>query len=143
MKQTSIILLFILIQVSASAQGNIRKSWGKYYIGDERIKKKELKRFLINTNDTEIIDNVIASNGSGVAGGIMLGIGVVFISIDKWNDITTGNSSNEVAVGSLTLIILGVGMIINSERKLKTAAKRYNEIIIAPTSNGVGFVYRF
>ncbi len=45
MKQTAMISLLIFIQVTASAQGDICKSWGKYYFGVEKIKKKELKEF--------------------------------------------------------------------------------------------------
>ena len=143
MKKAFIILLVVLIQVTASAQGTIRKSRTKFYIEDEKITRKELKRFLLNTNDADIVNNVNVSNRSYLGGGIMLGLGVVFMSIDKWNNSSTGNSSTPVAVGSLTLIILGLGALINSERKLKAAVTRYNETIITPTSNGVGLVYRF
>ncbi len=144
MKKASIFfLLIILIQVTASAQETIRRSWTKFYLGDEKIKKKELKAFLINSNDVEIANNIKVSNSSFVGGGIMLGIGVVFMSMDKWNEKVTGNSSTPMAVGSLSLIVLGLGMIINSEIKLKRAVNRYNEIILTPTSNGVELVYRF
>lgn len=144
MKKASIFFsLIILIQISASAQETIRRSWTKYYLGDEKIKKKELKAFLIDSNDEEIVNNIKVSNSFYVGGGIMLGIGVVFMSMDKWNEEVNGNSNIPMAVGSLSLIVLGVGMIINSEIKLKRAVNRYNEIILTPTSNGIGFVYRF
>ncbi len=78
-----------------------------------------------------------------MAGGILLGIGVVFMSIHKWNESATDNSSNQVAVGSLSLIILGGGLLINSERKLKIAVKRYIELILTPSTNGAGLVCRF
>ena len=141
MKKASIILLVFLIQVTASAQGTISKSWTRFYLEGEKIKKKELRRFLINMNDVEITSNVKASNRSYVGGGIMFGIGVVFMSLDKWNEKVTGNSSIPVAAGSLTMIVLGMGLIINSEIKLKAAVNRNNEIVLAPTSNGAGLIY--
>ena len=157
MKQFVILILLITCQVTVCAQKEIKRKQSKYYINDnEWLEKKDVKNILLDIDDESINKHVKSYNDLKVAGYVLSGMSVIFgaIAIKKSSTeedyllatipvVTFEENPVPYYFASFWSLAGGVVLFAFSNKHLKKAVEKYNKIVITPTSNGVGLVYRF
>ena len=135
----------------------IERIKSKYYLdGYERLKKKDVKKILLDINDESINKHVKSYTDLRVAGYALSGIGVIFgvIVIEKTETAsyfvlpplliqTNPEETKPYQIAFIVSLAGGIVLFAISKQHLKKAVKKYNKIVFTPTSNGVGLVYRF
>jgi len=118
------------------------------------LKKKDVKKTLLDINDESINIHVKSYNEFRAIGLVLMGVGTIFglIAVEKaigeesyfgLTPLYPEGTSDPYFAAFLITYIGGVVLLVSSPKHFNKAVDRYNEIVITPTSNGVGLVYRF
>jgi len=136
MKTTILLILILSIQLNSVAQEIIIQSGFK--------NRKEIKRKLLAVENDEITSKVRTYNALKGIGFVSSATSVIFFMSGYIDSKSDSPSYSLVRYGwGIITGFVGITTLLGSEIVFKKAINRYNEIVIAPTSNGVGLVYRF